>query len=176
MSFRNNLHVQISISSCYRFKNPVIQHHKMLFKHCFPPQVVTCWCWQVHSEMQQKLERCLSVSLWPFKSDLWLAGPNGYMHPKVQVSAEHSGQWHWGCQSGSGLASNFFGSAYQHISSISLPVPKHGWALKSAVWEPVYKTTKSNSCCSVRLFIIQFWEVVTCIVVLLSARLESISH
>lgn len=35
---------------------------------------------------------------------------------------------------------------------------------------------KSISCCSVRLFIIQFWEVVTHIIVLLSAHLESISH
>lgn len=52
------------------------------------------------------------------------------MHPKVQVSAELSDQWRWGCQSGSGLASNFFGTAYQHIGSISLPVPKRGWALK----------------------------------------------
>lgn len=29
-----------------------------------------------------------------------------------QVPAEVSGQWHWGCQSGSGLASTFFGAAY----------------------------------------------------------------
>lgn len=95
----------------------------------------------------------------------------------VQVSAEVSGQWHWSCQPGSGLASKFFGTTYQHFNSISLPVPKHGWAFKSAVWEPVYKTMKSILCCSVRLFIIQFWEVVTllfCLVHTLSPSLINI--
>lgn len=98
------------------------------------------------------------------------------MHPMVQVSAEVGGQWHWGCQSGSGLALKFFGTAYQRFNSISLPVAKHGWAFKSTVWEPVYKAVKPISCCSVRLFIIYFWEEVTHVIVLLSAHLESLSH
>lgn len=80
------------------------------------------------------------------------------MHPMVQVPAEVSAQCHWGSHSGSGLASDYFGAAHQHFNGISLPVPKPGWAFKSAVWEPAFKTMESISFCSARLFIIQFWE------------------
>lgn len=55
------------------------------------------------------------------------------MHPMVQVPAEVSAQCHWGSHSGSGLASDYFGAAHQHFNGISLPVPKPGWAFKSAV-------------------------------------------